>query len=219
MVRTSLLTVVVLVGCAPAVAVVDKTDDGGEADTTSTLGGGPEAGPEDEGGGGGETGGDGTTTTDDPPEPPPTLASGTWKATAASLEDDPCGWDRILREYYGLDLLDLLPSTFSVEGAEGSFEIRANDYGAARDIECTIGDDDRFTCEEQDVEPTAYDLGRYGWAYEIEFFGTVQSEGLLSAEAIVAYPSADGNTAYYLDQAGIDLDDCTQTFYLELQSD
>ena len=200
----------ILLACSPADAVLGDT----KLDDASGLGG--TGGGDD---GAGDAGDDGGDPGEPEPEPAVQLEAGDWVATAASTEDDPCDWNEVIQEYSGIDVLTLLPSEFEVESEEGRFEIEAQDYGAAGFIECEVDADDRFTCEAQRVTPLAYDLGSYGWTYQIDFSGTVEDERTLRGEAVVAYPSVDRGTADTLDYYGVDLADCTQTYSLVLELD
>ena len=222
MLRTLLFPMVLLTACAPAVAELDKSQDDGAESTSDELTQGPDTTPEEDGSGDDGSGGDdsdGDDTDPEPVEPLPTLSSGEWVPTGAGLEDDPCGWDDILSDYYRVDLFSLLPSSFAVRGEEGTFEIEANDYGAAGDITCTFEDAESFTCQQQEVTPTTFDLGDYGWRYTVDFFGRIVDEDIIVGEAIVGYPSADDYTNDILSRSGVRLSDCTQTFSLELQLD
>jgi hypothetical protein len=227
-----LLLALVLSGCAPATAVLDPAgsepsdaaaEDGlvdagaSEQDTDSE---GSAAEPDGDPGGTDDSGGDGGddgSEVDDDPVPVDVVDSGTWVATAASIEDDPCQFDQLLSTYLRLDLLELLPGEFAVEGSPEGFEIEALGYGADGPIDCAVEDDGAFACEDQFVEPLDYSLGELGWVYQIRFFGVVEDSGRVRGEAVVDYPSVDSDTAWVLDAVGLDISECTQTFYLELQ--
>jgi hypothetical protein len=203
-----------LLACAPADAVLGGLDADEEAlggGTGGDAGGGPVEGAPG-GGDGGGAGGSG----DVDPEPSVTLQSGDWVAVGVGTEDDPCEWNGILESYFGIDVASFLPSDFVVEARDGGFRIEAQDYGAQGPIDCEVAGGS-FECETQRVSPTTYDLGEYGWAYRIDFFGTVVDEDTLQGEAIVSYPSIDEGTAQTLDYYGIDPSDCTQTYSLAIE--
>ena len=125
------------------------------------------------------------------------------------------GRDR--RKLVGIPVTDFLPSRFDVEGEESSFTIEAQSYGAQGPIATTI-EDGAFTCEQQSVDPTTYDL-KYGWEYAIDFSGEVVDESTIRGEAVVNWPSVDGYTEYYLSEDGYRPSDCPQTVTLELRFD
>ena len=198
------------VACAPAEAVLGTGSlaDAQSADSADPAGGGDgEPGDTGDAAGGGDEG----------PAPAIALRSGDWVAAGAGTEDDPCGWNDLIADNAGIDVLSLLPTDFVVEAEEGRFEIEAQDYGAAGFIECEIDSADRFTCEAQSVSPEAYDLGFYGWTYRIDFRGTVVDEDTLQGEAIVAFPTVDRGTEDVLRSVGIDVADCTQAYSLVLE--
>jgi hypothetical protein len=208
-----------LVGCAPTIAG-DGSDDAsqealspGDADGNGTVDGDMGEGTGDGTGDDGAGNGAGSEVEEEVPEP--TLSSGEWKPTAASIVADPCEWVEILDDYYGSDIVDLLPSEFEVDGEEGSFEIEAQSYGARGPITCTITEG-AFDCEQQEVIPLAFDIGEYGWEYAIDFSGEVVDEQTIRGVAVVSYPGIDDTTAYWLDRYGISASDCSQTFDLEL---
>ena len=64
-----------------------------------------------------------------------------------------------------------------------------------------------------------YDIGDYGWVYEIDFAGEVVDEQTIRGTAVVSYPSVDSTTAYWLEYGGIRAEDCDQTLELELSFD
>ena len=120
--------------------------------------------------------------------------------------------------WWGVDITDFLPSTFDVDGEEGTFEIEAQSYGAQGPITCTI-EDGEFDCEQQSVDPTTYDIYEYGWEYAIDFTGEVVDENTIRGEAVVTWPGVDDYTEYYLSEAGLRPSDCPQVVSLELSFD
>jgi len=200
----TLLLPLFLLGCSPVVADVETVDDDVDAD------GGDGAAPGDSGMGGGSDGSE--------PEPALAMRSGDWVATDADTVDDPCDFNGFLRDNWGVNITSLLPSDFEVEGEEGAFEIEAQSYGARSPIDCEI-DGDEFSCETQVVYPLTYDLGDYGWVYEIDFSGTAVDDSTLEGRAVVAYTGVDDYTAEAFDYYDINPASCTQTFSLTLEFD
>lgn len=229
-----LLLALLLPGCAPATAdVAPAGEDGLTTTADDSL---VEAGASDPDGSTGSEddpvegntddsdeadGGDTEEPGEEEDEPVETVVvdSGTWVATAAGIEDDPCQFDQLLTTYLRLDILDLLPEEFDVSGEPGAFRIEALGYGAEGPIDCEVEDDGAFRCEDQFVAPLDYSLGDYGWVYQVRFFGEVEDTGRLRGEAVVDYPSTDSQTARVLDAVGLDISECTQTFSLELELD
>jgi hypothetical protein len=220
-----LLLALLITGCAPASAVLDPA---GEEPSEGTAEDGlVDAGAADDGADPSESDGDpgesgdgaDDSPEDDEPAPTDVVDSGTWQATAASIEDDPCQFDQYLSTYLRLGISELLPTAFAVEGDVEGFQIEALDYGAEGPIDCAVDADGAFDCEDQFVAPLDYGLGDLGWVYQVRYFGVVESAGRLRGEAVVDYPSIDGDTAWVLDAVGLDISACTQTFFLELQLD
>ena len=208
---TALLPLILL-GCSPVVAEGDSTYDESAAgedviagDKTGSAPWGPGAG-------------DGVDSTEPEPEPELTMQSGDWIAADADTLDDPCDFNDFLQNNWGINIASLLPSDFGVEGEEGFFEIEAQSYGARSPIECVI-DGDEFSCETQTVYPLYYDLGDYGWVYEIDFSGTAVDDSTLEGRAVVAYTGIDPYTEAALEYYDLGIASCSQTFSLTLELD
>lgn len=200
-----------LFACEPVKADLATPDgDGAGLDAGSGTGGDDGAGGD---GSGGDTGG-GTGE----PEPATTLESGDWVPTDVDVDDDPCDWNDVLEDFFGISVLEFLPTSFEVDGEEGKFEIEAQDYGARGPIECEI-EGDAFTCETQSVAPVLFEMGEAGWVYRIDYSGTVVDEETLRGRAVVSYPSVDRGTEQTFDYYGVDPADCTQVYTLELSHD
>ena len=215
--RALLPLMLCLNACAP---VIPSSDSDGSADadvgTPGDVDDGDKEGEIGDGTGDGTGPGDANNDEEEEVEPAePTLKSGDWKATDAAVLSDPCEFVSVVEDWWRTDFAELLPSEFEVEGEEGAFEIEAQSYGAQGPIDCTITEG-AFSCEEQEVEPLAFDIGEYGWEYAIDFSGQVVDENTIRGVAVVSYPSVDDYTAYYLGEAGIRPEDCTQTLELEL---
>jgi hypothetical protein len=219
--RALLPLLMCLTACAPV--VVGDDSDGSTDEGTGAVGpdGSDDADGEGELGEDGEGDGEGNNEEEEEEEVEPpelTLASGDWEVSGAALVDDPCDFVGVVEDWWGTDFGELLPSEFEVEGDEGRFDIEAQSYGAQGPISCTITDGS-FSCEQQEVDPLTFDLDEYGWSYEIDFSGEVSDENTIRGTAVVSYPSVDDYTEYYLGEAGIRPEDCTQVLELELSFD
>ncbi len=216
--RTPLL-MTLLLACDPVGAEVGGSDSELEDFDEGSL---PGAGGDEDGSGqGGGDDGFGTGGDDggaDAGEEALTLSSGTWVVDKVSIDDDPCDWDGVLTNYFGIAITDLLPKEFDVEAEAGAFSIKATDYGAAGYIDCDI-EDEEFSCETQEVSPETYSLGSFGWLYEVRFSGEATDEDRIEGEAVVSFPGLDSETERTLEYYDIDPDDCTQTFALALERD
>ena len=190
---------VLMTGCSPVIASLSDGDGAGAG--AGTGGDGTDSGDPDSG----------TT----PDEPGKTLTSGRWALSQAETLKDPCGWNQALVDFTGIRINDLLPSEFDVEAEEGRFEIEAVDYGAEGSIDCEFTDEE-FSCDLQTVSPEIYDLGAYGWLYEITFTGSYVDDETIEGQAVVDYPSVDEGSAQAFDYYDIDPDDCSQTFGLTI---
>ena len=146
------------------------------------------------------------------------LESSTWYATDAILTEDNCGWDPLLREFFGMGADALLPSDFTVEGFEGSFLIEANNYGANGPISCDF-EALNFTCETQNVVPLDFDLGTYGWTYAIDFTGAAIDENSIYGVAEVRFPTISDWLVPIFQSIGIDASQCVQSFELSIAVD
>ncbi|MFT4975156.1 MAG: hypothetical protein ACI8S6_001043 [Myxococcota bacterium] len=151
-------------------------------------------------------------------EPQLSLQSGTWVVEEARLAEDPCDWDFVLSNYFGISLMSLLPEEFDIDAEEGAFSIKATDYGAAGTIDCMF-EGDSFSCEAQSVAPEAYSLGAIGWLYSVDFTGQAVEDGRLSGAAVVSFPSVSGEIQRTLEYYDIDPADCTQVVELNLVVD
>ena len=206
----SVLLTLFLFGCSPIVVEGESLYDETAAGDDVVAG--------DKGGAAPWDSGTGDLSDEPEPEPELTMQSGDWVATDADMVDDPCDFNGFLQNNWGISIASLLPSDFEVEGEEGTFEIEAQSYGARAPIECVI-DGDEFTCETQTVYPLYYDLGDYGWVYEIDFSGTAVDDSTLEGRAVVAYTDVDQYTAGAFDYYGVDAASCSQTFSLTLELD
>lgn len=146
------------------------------------------------------------------------LVSGIWGVERATLIEDTCDWDTLLRQFFGVGSDALLPSDFTVEGLDDSFEIEANAYGASGPIEC-IRDEADFVCETQSVTPVDFDLGAMGWTYAIEFSGEVYDERSLEGTAVVRFPTVSEALLPVFEALQIDVSQCAQTYTLSIRSE
>ncbi len=146
------------------------------------------------------------------------IQSGTWFVNDATMIEDTCGWDGQLRQFFGIGTDALLPSTFTVQGEDGSFTIQADSYGAADPITCILEGTD-FSCETQSVTPLDFDLGTYGWTYAIDFSGTTSNSGTIIGVAETTFPTISDWLVPVFQSMGIDHTQCVQSFELSLSID
>lgn len=146
------------------------------------------------------------------------LESNTWYVTEAIMVEDTCDWDTALRQFFGIGSEALLPESFTVDGFDGSFNIEANDYGAAGPISCGFSGTS-FECDTQSVTPLAFDLGTYGWTYAIDFSGFANDETSISGTAEVTFPTISDWLIPIFQSSGVDVSQCVQTFELSISVD
>ena len=164
----------------------------------------PEAGGEEDG-----VGSDGDSETGQ-------VASGTWVLADAVTIDDPCRWLDVI-EGMNLSALSFLPSSFAVNAYEDGFELKALNFGARDNIDCTVSGDD-FACSLQTVDALEVTDGwPRSWVYEIDFRGTILNEARLVGIASVEFPQVNPGDAFYLGAYGMDNDECGQAFELTLE--